>query len=139
MKKVMVVVVVLLLAGLALGYWQGWFSVSNQGVQVDAEKFKQDKTAFSKTVGEKTKALRDQVAGLWKKSKDLTGDEKAEAEKELDALEKKHGRIEKQLQELEQAGQDRFGSLKQDLSKTLDEVEQQIVALTERLEKGKEK
>jgi hypothetical protein len=44
-----------------------------------------------------------------------------------------------EYQELEQAGQDRFGSLKDDLSKTLDEVEQKIADLTKKLETGKEK
>lgn len=140
MKRVLVIALVLLVAVLALGYFQGWFSVSREGgVQVNAEKFKQDKAAFSKTVGEKTKALRDKVAKLWKSSEGLTGDEQAQAKKELGELEKKHDRLEQQIQELEQAGQDRFGTLKEDLSKSLDEVEQKIGELTKKLEKGKEK
>ena len=142
MKKLLVVVLVLVVGGGALGYWRGWFSVAKEGkvdVQVDPAKFKQDKEAFSKTVGEKAKAMKDQVASLWKKSEGLTGDDKAHAEKELAELEKKHERLEKQLKELDDAGQDKFESIKQDLSKTLEEVEKKIEELTKKLEKGKDK
>jgi len=142
MKKLLVVVLVLLVGGAALGYWRGWFSVTKEGkvdVQVDSAKFKQDKEAFSKTAGEKAKALKDQVASLWKKSEGLTGDDKAHAEKELAELEKKHERLEQQLKELEGAGQDKFESIKQDLSKSLDDVEKKIGELTKKLDKGKDK
>ena len=67
MKKLLVVVLVLVAALGAIGYWQGWFSVTKEGkvdVQVDPAKFKQDKEAFSKTVDEKAKALKVQVANL---------------------------------------------------------------------------
>ena len=86
MKKLLVVVLVLVVAVGALGYWRGWFSLTKEGkvdVQADTAKFKQDKEAFSKTVGEKAKAMKDKVASLWKKSEGLTGDDKAHAEKEL--------------------------------------------------------
>lgn len=142
MKKLLVVVLVLVVAVGALGYWRGWFSVTKEGkadVQVDPAKFKQDKEAFSKTVGEKAKAMKDQVASLWTKSKGLTGDDKARAEKELGELEKKHDRLEQQIKELEDADQDGFESTRQDLSKTLEEVEKKIEELTKKLEKGKDK
>ena len=57
----------------------------------------------------------------------------------LAELEKKHDRLEQQIKELEDAGQDRFESIKQDLSKTLEEVEKKIEELTKKLEKGKDK
>lgn len=143
MKKVLVFVVVLLVAVGALGYWRGWFSVTKEGkvdVQVDPVKFKQDKAAFGKTVGEKAKAMKEQVATLWKKSAGLTGDDKAHVEKELADLEKKHERLEKQLKELEDTtGPDKFEGIKQDLSKSLEEVEKKIEELTKKLEKGKDK
>ena len=142
MRKLLVVVLVLVVAVGALGYWRGWFSMTKEGkvdVQVVPAKFKQDKEAFSKSVGEKTKAMKDKVARLWKKAEGLTGDDKAHAEKELAELEKKHERLEKQLKELEDAGQDRFESIKQDLSKSLEEVEKKIEELTKKLEKGKDK
>lgn len=142
MKKLLVVVLVLLVGLAALGYWRGWFSVTKGGntdVQVDPAKFKQDKDAFSKSVGEKAKALKDRIAGLWTKAEGQTGDEKAHARKELAELEKKHERLEKQLKELEGADADKFESLKQDLSRSLEEVEQKIDELTQKLAKGKDK
>jgi hypothetical protein len=142
MKRLLILVLVLVVAVGALGYWRGWFSVTTEGkgdVQVDRAKFKQDKEAFSKSVGEKAKVLKDNVASLWKKAKGLTGDDKAHAEKELAELEKKHERLEKQLKELEDAGEDKFEGTKQDISKSLEEVEKKMEELTKKLEKGKEK
>jgi hypothetical protein len=129
MKKLLVVAVVLLVAIGALAYWRGWLSVGKEGkvdVQVDSTKFKQDKEAFSKTVGEKARAMKDQVAGLWTKTEKLTGDDKAHAQEELGELTKKHDRLEQQIKELEDAGQDRFDGIKQDLSKSLAEVDTKI-------------
>lgn len=139
MKKLLIFVLVVIVAVGALGYWRGWFSVSNQGVQTDAEKFKQDREAFGKSAGEKATALKGQVAGLWKKTAGLTGDDKAHAEKELAELEKKHERLEKQLKELDDAGQDRFGSIRQDITRALEEVDQKMAELTKKLEKAKDK
>jgi predicted nucleic acid-binding Zn-ribbon protein len=142
MKKLLVVVLVLLVGVAALGYWRGWFSATKEGkadVQVDRAKFKQDKEAFSKTVGENTKALKGKIASLWKNAEGLTGDDKAHAKKELAELEKKHERLEKQLKELEDAAPDKFESIKQDLSKALKEVEQKIEELTQKLDKEKDK
>jgi cell division protein FtsB len=142
MRRILVVVLLLVVAVGALGYWRGWFSVTREGqvdVQVDQAKFKQDKVAFSKTVGEKAKAIKDQVASLWNKTEGLTGDDKAHAQKELGELRKKHDRLEQQIKELEDASQDGFESIKQDLSTTLEEVEKKIEELTKKLEKGKGK
>ena len=142
MRNLLIVVLVLLVGVAALGYWRGWFSVTRDGkvdVQVDSAKFKQDKEAFSKTVGEKAKALKAKVASLWKKSDGLTGDDRANAEKELAELDKKHERLEKQLRELEESGEDKFKGIKQDLSKDLADVEKKIEELTSKLEKAKAK
>ncbi len=134
MKKLLVVVLVLAVAVGVVGYWRGWFNFSREGVQVDAEKFKKDREAFSKTVGEKAKVVKNKFASLWKKSEGLTGDEK----KELAELEKKHERLEKQLKELGDVGEDKFESIKQDLSKNLEEVEKKMQELTKKLDKGKD-
>lgn len=142
MRKLLSIILVLVVVVGALGYWRGWFSVSREGkvdVQVVPEKFNQDKAAFSKAVGEKARTMKDKVADLWKKSEGLTGDDKAHAKQELGELEKQHERLEKQLKELDAAGQDRFESIKQDLSRSIEEVEKKIQELTKRLEKGKEK
>ena len=142
MMRFLVVVLVLVVAVGAVGYWRGWFNMTNEGkvgVQVDKEKFNKDKEDFSKTAGEKAKALKDQVAGLWTKSEGLTGDDKAHAQAELGELKKKHDRFEQQLKELEDAGQDRFASIKQDLTKSLEDVEKRIEVLTKKLDSGKGK
>jgi predicted nucleic acid-binding Zn-ribbon protein len=142
MKKLLVVVLVLLVGIAALGYWRGWFSVTSRGdtdVQVDQAKFKRDKDTFSTTVGEKTRALKSRITSLWTKTEGLTGDEKTRAKKELGELEKKHERLERQLKELEDAGTDKFESIKQDLSRALEDVEKEIEALTQKLAKGKDK
>jgi chromosome segregation ATPase len=144
MKKLLVVGLVLLVGIGALGYWRGWFSVNKVDkvdvhVHVDPAKFKQDKEAFSKTVGEKAKTLQDKMARLWKKADGLTGDEKTRAQQELGELKKQHDRLEQQIKELDEAGEDRFESTKQDLAKSLEEVEKKIEKLTEKLAKGKDK
>jgi chromosome segregation ATPase len=126
----------------ALGYWRGWFSVNKEGdrgVQVDKEKFKKDKAAFSKTVGDKAKAMKEKLAKLWKHSEGLTGDDKAKAEKELGELKTKHDRLEKQIKELDDSGEDKFEDVKKDLSKNLEEVEKKIEELTKKLQKATDK
>jgi TolA-binding protein len=142
MKRLLVVVLALVVVVGVVGYWRGWFSVVREGkvdVEVDSAKFKQDKQAFSKTVGVKAKAMKEQVANLWKKSEGLTGEDKAQVQKELDELKRKHDRLEQQIKELEDSGQDRFDSIKQDLSKSLEEVEKKTEDLTKKMEKGKDK
>ncbi len=142
MKRLLILVLVLVVAVGGLGYWRGWFSVSTEGkadVRVDRAKFKQDKEALRKSVGEKARVLKNNVASLWKKAKGLTGDDKAHVEKELAELEKKHERLEKQLEELDDAGEDKFEGTKKDLSKSLEEVEKKIEELTKKLEKEKDK
>jgi chromosome segregation ATPase len=142
MRNVLIFIVVVIVAVGALGYWRGWFSVAKEGnvdVQVDSSKFKQDRDAFGKSVGEKAKEMKDQIASLSKKSQALTGDEKTQAEKELAELEKKHDRLQKQIKELGDTGEDKFEGIKQDLSKNLEEVEKKIEKLTKKLEKGKDK
>jgi TolA-binding protein len=141
-KKLLISLLVVVVAVGVLGYWRGWFSVTKEGnvaVQVDSTKLKQDKDEFGKTVGEKAKVMKDQVANLWKKTEGLTGDDKAHAKQELAELEKKHERLEKQIKDLEDSGQDKFESIKQDLSKNLEEVEKKIEELTKKLDKGKDK
>ena len=84
--------------------------------------------------------MKANVASLWKKARGLTGDDKAHVEKEVPAeLQKKHDRLEQQIKELAEAGEDKFEGIKQDLSKDLEEVEKRIAELTKKLEKGKDK
>jgi predicted nucleic acid-binding Zn-ribbon protein len=140
MKKFLVFLLVAVVAIGALGYWRGWFTGVKEGtapvpIQVNSTKFKEDKEAFSKEVGEKSKALKDKIANLMKNSEGLTGDDKTE----LAELKKKHDKLEKQLKELEDAGPDKFKDIKDDLSQSLKEVEQKIDELTKKLAKEKDK
>jgi hypothetical protein len=141
MKRVLIGIVVLLAAVVA--YFQGWFSVKKEDgklkVVTDPAKFKQDKAAFSKLIAEKAWAAKDKVASMRKKSEGLTGEDKAHAEKELAELETRHDRLEKQLQELEGAGEDKFETIKQDLTKSLEDVQKRMDELTKKLEKGQAK
>ena len=141
MLRLLVVILVLLVAVGASGYWRGWYSLTEEGsveVQVDQEKIEEDSEAFSKAVGEKATMIKDQVAGLWEKTEGLMGDDKAQAQKELGELEKQHDRLVQQIGELRDASPDRFESIKQDLSETLDDVEKKIEELTEKLDKEKD-
>jgi prophage DNA circulation protein len=131
MKKLLVVVLVLIVAIGAVGYWRDWFNLT----QVHPDKFKHDREDFSKTVVDKAKAVKDQVASLWNKSEGMTGDDKAE----LGELKEKHDRLEQQIKQLDEVGQDRFESIKQDLSKNLEDVETKIAALTKKVDKAKDK
>jgi hypothetical protein len=140
MLRLVTVVLVLLVAFGALSYWRGWFSVTNEGkveVQVDSSKFKQDKEAFSKSVGEKANTMKTRLANLWEKTEGLTGNDKVIVQTELGELKEKRDRLEGQINELENANQDRFESIRRDLSKTLDEVEKKIDELTKKMDKGK--
>jgi ABC-type phosphate transport system auxiliary subunit len=142
MKKLLVLILVLAVAAGGVGYWRGWFNVTNDGhveVHVDKAKFKADKEAFGKTVSEKAKALKTRVASLWEKTEGLTGDDKAAAQKELTELRTRHDRIEQQLRDLDDAGQDRFAAVREDLLKALDEVETKIDETTKKLSKAKDK
>jgi hypothetical protein len=141
MRTLIAIVLVVLVAVGVLAYWQGWFTVTREEggfrVKVDPEKFKKDRAAFGKAAREKTKAARDRIAGLWKKTEGLTGDEKARAEKELSELEQKHELLEKQIRKLDEAGEDQLEGIRQDLSQNLADVDRRIDELTKKLDKGK--
>jgi predicted transcriptional regulator len=142
MKRLIVFILLLAVAIGVVGYWRGWFIVSNDNhldVQVNEAKFDKDKHAFSKTVGAKAKDLKEEAAKLWKKTEGLSGDEKAQAQKELTELNTKHDRLERQIKELDESGQDKFEDIKQDLSKNLDDVEKKMKDLAKKLEHSKDK
>jgi len=141
MPKLLFVVVLVVAIG-AIGYWREWFTVTRDDkvdVQVDSAKFQQDKEAFRNKVREEAKVVKDKVRNLWKQSDELKGDEKANTEKELAELDKKHDRLEKQIKELDDAGQDKFESIKEDLLKSLEDVQKKFDELTKKLAKGKAK
>ncbi|MBX9679777.1 MAG: hypothetical protein K2X38_13525 [Gemmataceae bacterium] len=142
MKRFLLFVVVVALIVGVIGYNRGWFHIGPEGamdVQMDAAKFKQDREAISKTVGEKVNILKTQMAGLFKKTEVLPSDAKADAQKELVALEKEHDRLEQQLRELDEAGKDRFVTVREDLNKNIAAVEQKIADWSKKLEASESK
>ncbi len=141
-KKLIVAVLVLIILVGGVGYWREWFVLTkdgNAGVQVDSGKFKDDREAFGKAFGEKAKALKVKVAGLWKTHEGQTPAERAKIQKELDELTKKHERLEEQIKELNEAGPEKFESTKRDLGESLDDVEKKIEELTKKIDKGSDK
>jgi len=138
MKRLLILILVLAVAVGVLGYWRGWFSVNKEdnSVQTDPAKFKQDKEAFSQSVGKKAKAMKDEIDSLWTKSEGATTANKGAVQKELGELKQKHERLVQQIKELEDAGQDRFVSIKKDLEETLAAVDEKIKELTKKLDKA---
>ena len=63
---------------------------------------------------------------------------KAQIEKELEELQKKHDLLEKQIKDLAETGMDTFGILERELTENHDAVEKLIEQLTQKLEKGKD-
>src|SRR5579863_8173674 len=137
MKNLAVIILVLLVAIGLLGWYQGWFTVTNKdgkvNVEVDREKIKADRNTFTKAASEKMKAMKDSIAGLAKKSESLKGDEKERVQAEIHDLEKTHDKLEKQISDLSAAAEPRFESIKQDLTKQLEDVDKKIAELTKKL------
>jgi hypothetical protein len=143
MKKLLIVVVVLLAAAAGLAYWQGWFTVTKEDgklqVKMNPEKFKKDREAFGNKVRAETKAVEERIASLRKKTEGLSADQKAEAEKKLHELEQEHKGLEKQIRDLDAAGEDQFSGIREGLSKSLAEVDRKIDDLTKKLDKARAK
>jgi len=142
MKKLLIAIVALVVLVGGIGLWRGWFTLTKEGkvnVHVDPAKFKQDRDALSKTIGEKAKTMKTRIANLVKKSEGLKGEEKTHVEQQLAELQKKHDLLEKQLTEIAASGQDTFGVLERELTANHDEVEKLIEEVTKKLEKGKDK
>jgi chromosome segregation ATPase len=143
MKKLVIFLLVVVVVVGGVGYWRGWFTVDREAggpkVHVDPEKFKKDRTAFSKMVSTKAKEMKESMAKLLKKAEGLSGEEKTKTEKELKDLEAKHDELEKQIKELDQAGEDKFEDIKHGLGKQLEEVVKKMDTLTKKLETVKDK
>lgn len=131
MKALLAVVALLVVAVVGVGFWQGWFSIqttkedgkAHANLTVDKEKFKQDKDKLKAKAAEKYKALKDKVASLREKSKGLSGEEKAKADKEIEDLSKRHDALEAKMKELDEAGEEKFEGVKQGLAGELDDHE----------------
>jgi hypothetical protein len=129
MKKVLAVLAVVVVVLAVVGFWRGWFTVETSkedgkvhaDLTVNKDKFKQDKAKLKAKAAEKSKALKEQLAGLREKAKGLSGEEKAKADKEIDDLSKKHEGLEAHLKDLEEAGEEKFEHLKKSITSMIEE------------------
>jgi len=120
MKNLIVTAVVIAAVILGFGFYRGWFEATvnkddashRAGINVNANKFNDDKDHFQKFLAEKSKVMKEKLASLKDKSKDLTGDAKAKAEQEIDALTKNHESIESKLKEAQEATEEKLSGLK---------------------------
>jgi hypothetical protein len=123
MKKFLAVLVVLAIAVVAVGFWRGWFTLETNkegdkthvDLTVNKDKFKKDKETLKEQAAAKSKAMKEKLAELREKSKGQSGEEKAETDKEIKELEKKHLSLETDLKKLEDAGEDKFEDLKKSI------------------------
>jgi ABC-type proline/glycine betaine transport system substrate-binding protein len=119
-KSLLGFLVVLAIGIVALGFWRGWFDVGGQkadgkvqaNLDINVAKFKADKEALKKLLGEKSSTLKAKLATLKNKAKDLTGEAKAKAEKEIEALTKKHEAMEKKITEVDGSTEEKLLDLK---------------------------
>jgi len=134
MKKLLIFLLVVLVAVGGVGYWRGWFSFGEGKVKADPEKFKKDKDAL----GEKARKAKEKIASMFKKKETMPPDEKARREtelKELDALQKEHEQLEAKLKAAEEAGEDKFSSEMEALTKSLEDIDKKMDELKSKLEK----
>lgn len=131
MKKALFGLIVLLVVGVAVAYWQGWIKFqkteTDEGkprlqITVDKEKFQQDKEKLKKAAGEKSKDWKERLADLRKKAEGQSGEEKTKTEKEIEALNKKKQELEAKLKEIEEAGGDKVEDAQKKLNTLLEEL-----------------
>ncbi len=128
MKKVLLAALVLVVAGVA--WWQGWFKFEKNtedgqmhvGIAINKEKFQQDRDRLKKAAGDRSKGLKDQLARLRDKAKGLTGADKEKAEKEIDALSKKHEAFEAKVKDLDGVAADKFEALRKEIQGHMQEA-----------------
>jgi hypothetical protein len=128
-KKLVALIVVLVIAGVAVAFWRGWFAFETSkddgkvhvDLTVNKEKFKQDKEKLKEKVAEKSKAMKDKLAGLREKAKGLSGEEKARADKEIGDLSRKHESLEAKIKDLDEAGEEKFEELKKSITGAIEE------------------
>jgi hypothetical protein len=120
---------VLLVAISALGFWRGWFEVGGKkddekahaDLDVNVNKLKADKDAFKKLLGEKSSAMKDKIASLRNKAKELSGEAKASVEKEINSLTKRRETIVKKMGEVEDSTEEKFKELRNSLKGEIEE------------------
>jgi Skp family chaperone for outer membrane proteins len=131
MKQLLIGLVLIAAVVAGVGFWRGWFTFektrtddgkTHVGVGADKDKFNKDKDAFKAAAAKKYQALKDKLASLRSKSKDLKGDAKAKADKEIEDLAKKHDALDAKMKHLDNAAEEKFDDVKQDVGKALDDL-----------------
>jgi hypothetical protein len=134
MKKVLFAVGVLVVAFVVVAWWQEWFKFEKSktddgkahvGIAINKEKFQQDRDKLKKAAGDRSKALKDQLAKLRHKAEGLKGADKEKAQKEIDALSKKHEALETKMKDLDSVAEDKFEALKKDVEGALQEADKE--------------
>jgi DNA anti-recombination protein RmuC len=130
MKKTLIALAVLLVLGVAVGFWQGWFKFektqTDEGkpafqVSVDKDKFKQDKERLKKAASAKSQAWKERLAHLRNKVKGQSGEEKTKTEKEIEDLDKKHQTLESKLKDIDDAAEDKLENVQKDVNTLLED------------------
>jgi len=128
-KKLLALIVVLVIAGVAVAFWRGWFTFETSkddgkvhvDLTVDKEKFKEDRAKLKEKAAEKSKAMKEKLAGLREKAKGLSAEEKGKADKEIEELSRKHEALEAKLKDLDEAGEEKWEELKKSIAGALEE------------------
>jgi hypothetical protein len=129
MGRILAVVLVLLVVVGAVGFWRGWFEFQTNKADgkvhadfsVNKEKFKQDKEILKNKLAERSKALKDKLASMRGKANTLSGDAKTKADREIEDLTKRQETLEAKLKDVDNATEDKFENLKQDVTNTLED------------------
>jgi hypothetical protein len=134
MKKVLVAVGVLVVAFVAIAWWQEWFKFEKAktddgklpvSLTINKEKFQQDRAKLKKAAADRSKRLKDRLARLRGKAEGLKGADKEKANQEIDALSKKHEAIESKIKDLEGVSEDKFEGLKKALDTDLQDADKE--------------
>ena len=134
MKKVLIAAGVLVVALVAVAWWQGWFKFekaktddgqTHVRIAINKEKFQQDRDKLKKAAADRSKGLKDRLAHLRDKAKGLTGADKEKAEKEIDALGKKHEALESKVKDLDGVAEDKFEALTKDVEGHLQDADKE--------------
>jgi hypothetical protein len=116
MRNLLVAVVVVVAAVIGLGVWRGWLEFGGtkqdgkvQGtVNLEVDKFKNDKERVKELLVKKSKDLKEQLAALGEKAAKLSGEAKATLDKEIAALSKKLEAVESKIKALQTTTQEKF-------------------------------
>jgi hypothetical protein len=123
--------VLLLLGAGVVGYQRGWFEfgaentdgTSRAAVTLRKDKFKEDREKLRLFASDKLAAVRDKLNSTRARSKDLTGEAKVKADKEIEDLTRTKKDLETKIKAIEQVTEDKIDSVQKDFEDALKELE----------------